>query len=161
MFYWMLYWMFCWMLCFWSCIFRSPFPCPGCSCRFYFRYLYHFYSFCFHFHNFLPLNLPPSTLFFYYNCYCSKNLTDYSRNDIAFFSNLYYNHLVKKIYPSKVFFTFITPYLIIYTPLEGPGSSPTGVFSFCMISLFSFDKICYTFLNVSILGGNNYEANTF
>ena len=34
---------------------------------------------------------------------------------------------VKRIYPSKIF--FITPYLIIYTPLEIPGSSPIGYFS--------------------------------
>ncbi len=26
-------------------------------------------------------------------------------------------------------FFYITPYLIIYTPLETPGSSPTGCFS--------------------------------
>ena len=35
---------------------------------------------------------------------------------------------VKRIYPSKIFF-YITPYLIIYTPLEIPGSSPIGYFS--------------------------------
>ena len=35
---------------------------------------------------------------------------------------------VKRIYPSKILF-YITPYLIIYTPLERPGSSPTGSFS--------------------------------
>lgn len=33
---------------------------------------------------------------------------------------------VKRIYPSKIFFT--NPLLIIYTPLETSGSSPTGCF---------------------------------
>ena len=47
---------------------------------------------------------------------------------IAFFSSLYYNHICKKNLPFKNFF-YITPYLIIYTPLETPGSSPTGCFS--------------------------------
>ena len=32
----------------------------------------------------------------------------------------------KRIYPSKIFFT--NPLLIIYTPLETSGSSPTGCF---------------------------------
>ena len=35
---------------------------------------------------------------------------------------------VKRIYPSIIFFT--NPLLIIYTPLEKPGSSPTWLFFF-------------------------------
>ena len=37
---------------------------------------------------------------------------------------------VKRIYPSKNFFYIITPYLIIYTPLEMLCSSPAEHFSF-------------------------------
>ena len=50
-----------------------------------------------------------------------------SRNVIAFLADLYYNLSCKKNLPFKNFF-YITPYLIIYTPLEIPGSSPTGDF---------------------------------
>ena len=46
---------------------------------------------------------------------------------IAIFTNIYYNSTVKRIYPSKIFFT--NPLLIIYTPLETTGSSPTGCFT--------------------------------
>ena len=42
---------------------------------------------------------------------------------------LYYNLSCKKNLPFKNFF-YITPYLIIYTPLEIPGSSPAGDFLF-------------------------------
>ena len=50
------------------------------------------------------------------------------KNLIAFFSSLYYNQLCKKNLPFKNFF-YITPYLIIYTPLERPDSSPIGSFT--------------------------------
>ena len=49
--------------------------------------------------------LVKNAAFFHYIIYYPKNLTDYSRNDIAFFSNLYYNRNVKRIYPSKILFT--------------------------------------------------------
>ena len=57
-----------------------------------------------------------------------KSRKNIHQNDIAFFSSLYYNLSCKKNLPFKNFF-YITPYLIIYTPLERPGSSPTGYFS--------------------------------
>ena len=50
------------------------------------------------------------------------------KNLIAFFSGLYYNQICKKNLPFKNFF-YITPYLIIYTPLERPDSSPIGSFT--------------------------------
>lgn len=50
------------------------------------------------------------------------------KKKIAIFSKLYYNSVCKKNLPFKNFF-YITPYLIIYTPLEIPGSSPIGYFS--------------------------------
>ena len=62
------------------------------------------------------------------NCYYSKNLGEYSLKYVDFFNKLYYNRTCKKNLPFKNFF-YITPYLIIYTPLETPGSSPTGCFS--------------------------------
>ena len=36
---------------------------------------------------------------------------------------------VKKNFTLQKFFFTLTPYLIIYTPLEIPGSSPIGYFS--------------------------------
>jgi len=53
------------------------------------------------------------------------------QNDIAFFSSLYYNHSCKKNLPFKNFF-YITPYLIIYTPLER-SVAPLPVFLFAII----------------------------
>ena len=62
------------------------------------------------------------------NYYNSAKHTKYkSRNVIAFLMDLYYNLSCKKNLPFKNFF-YITPYLIIYTPLEIPGSSPAGDF---------------------------------
>ena len=60
--------------------------------------------------------------------YYPKNRGEYSSKYVAFFTKLYYNHSCKKNLPFKNFF-YITPYLIIYTPLEIPGSSPIGYFS--------------------------------
>ena len=57
-----------------------------------------------------------------------QNQGTYWRNVVAFFNFLYYNLVCKKNLPFKNFF-YITPYLIIYTPLEILGSSPTGYFS--------------------------------
>ena len=59
------------------------------------------------------------------------------QNDIAFFSSLYYNCSCKKNLPFKNFF-YITPYLIICTPLEIPGSSPTGCFSLDLCGFVGF-----------------------
>ncbi len=47
----------------------------------------------------------------------SKSQENIQQNIIAFFSSLYYNYCCKKNLPFKNFF-YITPYLIIYTPLE-------------------------------------------
>ena len=55
-----------------------------------------------------------------------NNRADFTKV-IAFLAVLYYNRTCKKNLPFKNFF-YITPYLIIYTPLEIPGSSPTGDF---------------------------------
>ena len=57
-----------------------------------------------------------------------KNRVHIGGNVVAFFNILYYNLVCKKNLPFKNFF-YITPYLIIYTPLEIPGSSPIGYFS--------------------------------
>ena len=48
-----------------------------------------------------------------------NNRVQISRNVIAFLAVLYYNRTCKKNLPFKNFF-YITPYLIIYTPLEIP-----------------------------------------
>ena len=56
---------------------------------------------------------------------------------------------VKRIYPSKIFF-YITPYLIIYTPLEIPGSSLSG------ISLFKYGK-SWKFSGCFIKNPGSYE----
>ena len=61
---------------------------------------------------------------------------------IAIFSKIYYNSTVKRIYPSKIFFT--NPLLIIYTPLETSGSSPTGYFIFSGKSLKGYQESLYT-----------------
>ena len=52
------------------------------------------------------------------------------KKKIAIFSKLYYNSVCKKNLPFKNF--FYDPLLIIYTPLERPGSSPTGSFILCV-----------------------------
>ena len=57
-----------------------------------------------------------------------SKIEDFIHFFVAFSNDLYYNQTCKKNLPFKNFF-YITPYLIIYTPLEHPGSSPTGVFS--------------------------------
>ena len=77
----------------------------------------------------------------------SKSQENIRQNIIAFFSNLYYNYCCKKNLPFKNFF-YITPYLIIYTPLEIPGSSPTGYFSFYMLYQTVFTR--HSFLQKSI-----------
>ena len=46
--------------------------------------------------------------------------------------------LVKEFTLQKFF--YITPYLIIYTPLETPGSSPTGCFSFVFAFLPAYSN---------------------
>lgn len=43
----------------------------------------------------------------------------------------------KKNLPFKNFFYIITPYLIIYTPLETPVSSPVGCFFILSITLYA------------------------
>ena len=66
---------------------------------------------------------------------CNKtvfvNLQKRKMKNIAFFPFLYYNITCKKNLPFKNFFYIITPYLIIYTPLGGLGSSPIKTFFFC------------------------------
>ena len=57
-----------------------------------------------------------------------KNRVHIGEMLLLFFNILYYNLVCKKNLPFKNFF-YITPYLIIYTPLEIPGSSPIGYFS--------------------------------
>lgn len=61
---------------------------------------------------------------------------------IAFSSKLYYNLTCRRIYPSKILFT--DPLLIIYTPLETSGSSPTGCFIFSGKSLKGYQESLYT-----------------
>ncbi len=68
-----------------------------------------------------------------------------SRKVIAFFMDLYYNLCCKKNLPFKNFF-YITPYLIIYTPLEIPDSSPVGDF---FLSEYSFFKNLNKVLKIS------------
>mgnify|MGYP004488487827 FL=1 len=68
-----------------------------------------------------------------------------SRKVIAFFMELYYNLSCKKNLPFKNFF-YITPYLIIYTPLEIPDSSPVGDF---FLSEYSFFKNLNKVLKIS------------
>ena len=70
-------------------------------------------------------------MFFYYE-QAKINLAEIFKKKIIlllFFSFYIIIWVVKRIYPSKNFFYIITPYLIIYTPLEPPGSSPVGWFS--------------------------------
>ena len=58
-------------------------------------------------------------------CRCFHNRQKTEKYLLQFLP-IYYNSTVKRIYPSKIFFT--NPLLIIYTPLETSGSSPTGCF---------------------------------
>ena len=71
-------------------------------------------------------------LFFYYE-QAKINLAEIFKKKIIlllFFSFYIIIWVVKRIYPSKNFFYIITPYLIIYTPLEMLCSSPAEHFSF-------------------------------
>ena len=83
-----------------------------------------------------------SNLFFFL---CNKtifvNLLKRKLKNIAFFPFLYYNITCKKNLPFKNFFYIITPYLIIYTPLGGLGSSPIKTFFFCSF-LFFLSFLC-------------------
>ena len=77
-------------------------------------------------------------MFFYYE-QAKINLAEIFKKKIIlllFFSFYIIIWVVKRIYPSKNFFYIITPYLIIYTPLEMLCSSPAGHFSFSHFSLY-------------------------
>ena len=68
-----------------------------------------------------------------------SKIRDFIHFFVAFSNDLYYNQTCKKNLPFKNFF-YITPYLIIYTPLESPGSSPAGAFSLYLFGCESLDN---------------------
>ena len=125
----------CFCCCFWN---SSHFCWKSClcCCLHCLRCCLH----CFPFHNsfaiciFLLMQLDlqlcnqQSRFFFITSYIVPKTSKNIQQNHIAFFPIYIIIIIVKRIYPSKIFFLH-TPYLIIYTPLETPGSSPTGCFT--------------------------------
>ena len=94
------------------------------------------------------------------NIYITKTIISISCGNIHeiilhFFPNYIIINDVKRIYPSKILF-YITPYLIIYTPLETPGSSPTGCFP--LLPEHTGISVRWTFISVKkFISVTNYN----